>query len=482
MSAADTTSSPTDVASTLSADGHAHESATLNAIVAANRAVRVWTVVLDDDPTGTQTVRNVPVLTESCTDEDLQWALEQPGRTTFVLTNSRSVGEAAAEERTFEIVQRAVSLAHYNNLTPRIVSRSDSTLRGHFAAEVTAAHRALRMAGIRSEGTLFVPAFLEAGRVTANDVQWVRTAKGFIPAARTEYARDATFGYTEENLLRWVEERMGESGLAAVSLSLAELRAENGVELASNRIGGLRPDDVLVANAVSSCDLEVLMLGLTEQERRGRRPVIRCGPSFVRLCAGQHPSEPVTAGALAATSDHGIVVVGSHTALTNRQFNAAVQRHHLHVVELDADIIVHGSTGDYTAEIGRCAGEIVAALDSANTALRTSREVLTEGRGSALLTSKAIADALVQVVSRVAQKCAIGFLVAKGGITSSDIAVRALRVRRARVTGQVLPGTIPVWQLLDGIAPGLTYVVFPGNVGADDALAAVVTKLSNSNG
>jgi uncharacterized protein YgbK (DUF1537 family) len=70
------------------------------------------------------------------------------------------------------------------------------------------------------------------------------------------------------------------------------------------------------------------------------------------------------------------------------------------------------------------------------------------------------------------------YLIAKGGITSSDVATRGLGVKRAMVAGQLLPG-IPVWQLgAEARFPGLNYIVFPGNVGGPDALLAAVRKLT----
>jgi uncharacterized protein YgbK (DUF1537 family) len=70
------------------------------------------------------------------------------------------------------------------------------------------------------------------------------------------------------------------------------------------------------------------------------------------------------------------------------------------------------------------------------------------------------------------------FLVAKGGITSSDIATGGLGVRRAHVLGQLIPG-VPVWRLgAESRFPGMAYVVFPGNVGDDRALAEGMTRLA----
>ena len=382
---------------------------------------------------------------------------------------------------TFEAVHEAVLIAERKNLRIRVISRSDSTLRGHFAAEIAAAHSALRASGVQSQGTVFVPAFLEAGRVTVHDVQWVESPGGYVPAARTEFARDATFGYAEEDLLSWVEERVGWAGVST-SVSIDELRADDSVARVARRIGALGRDQIMVVNAAAARDLEVLMLSLLEQERNGQRPLIRSGPSFVRLAAGQGPAAPLAASQVGARSVSGLIVVGSHTALTTAQVQVATAAHRLTGVELKAAAIVGNDKRSNIREVDRCAREVLASLEAADVALCTSREVLTGEGNTPLLTSRAVADALVEVVARVVAKRELGFLVAKGGVTSSDMAARALAVRRARVAGQMLPGIIPVWQLLDGTCPGLTYVVFPGNVGDVGALTAVLAKLRDADG
>nr|GEX57316.1 ketose-bisphosphate aldolase, class-II [Tanacetum cinerariifolium] len=62
----------------------------------------------------------------------------------------------------------------------------------------------------------------------------------------------------------------------------------------------------------------------------------------------------------------------------------------------------------------------------------------------------------------------------QGGITSSDIATKALEAKRAKIVGQALAG-VPLWQLgPESRHPGVPYIVFPGNVGDSNALAKVV--------
>ena len=70
-----------------------------------------------------------------------------------------------------------------------------------------------------------------------------------------------------------------------------------------------------------------------------------------------------------------------------------------------------------------------------------------------------------------------GFVLAKGGITSADVGVKGLGIRKALVLGQIEPG-IPVWKALaESKFPNIPYIIFPGNVGEDETLKNAVKKL-----
>ena len=74
------------------------------------------------------------------------------------------------------------------------------------------------------------------------------------------------------------------------------------------------------------------------------------------------------------------------------------------------------------------------------------------------------------------------WVVAKGGITSHDVAVRGLRMRRAEVLGQLFPGTVSVFRPVDAApeAVGMPYVVFAGNVGNEETLAQAISIMSGN--
>lgn len=453
-----------------------------NAVLASirehNHTLGMWTLVLDDDPTGSQTIKDVPILGAHPSEDDLEWASRHPSRMTFVLTNSRAVDAATAKRLTYDSVVAAAKTAVRRGLRLRVLSRSDSTLRGHFATEILAVHGALAVAEVPAHGTVFVPAFLESGRITARDTQWVSVDGGFIPAAMTEFAADQTFGYTETNLIAWTDKQLEpHPRMPTTSISLESLRSRDGVRSVADTLQSLGAAQIAVANAVRAEDLEVLMLGLAEAEREGRNIVVRCGPSVVRVCAGQEEAAPITADDLPGAGGHGLIAVGSHTNLTNSQVEKAVADHRLTVVELDAAEVLD-DVERAEREIERAAAEVIKALRASDVLLRTSREVIHVGRETPLEVSVTIGKALVRSVKDILDVTPLSFLIAKGGITSSDVAHDALGFRKALVRGQMLPGKVPVWEVVEGRRTGLPFVIFPGNVGSTDALSAVIGKVS----
>ncbi len=316
--------------------------------------------VLDDDPTGTQSVHGVTVLTTWETGA-LRAALTHPSRTFFVLTNSRSRSrpEAAAISKT--IATRLADLADELGIGVQVLSRSDSTLRGHFPTEIDALQQGFDERGWRHDGVIICPCFLEVGRVTVDDVHWVRDGNQFVPAADTEFAADATFGYQSSNLRAWVEEKSnGAIPVAEVrSISLADIR--NG---GPRRVAELLQElagRAVVVNAASYADLEIFVLGLLEVEAAGLRFLYRTGPSFVRVRAGIEAKPVLGPGEIYRDGDRpgsGLVVVGSHAALSTRQLEAAMALGDLHPVELSVPHLLGAGRED---EIDRIVEEIAAA-------------------------------------------------------------------------------------------------------------------------
>jgi uncharacterized protein YgbK (DUF1537 family) len=439
-------------------------------------------VVLDDDPTGSQSVHDVPVLT-AWSVSDLSAAMEGPDRVIFVLTNSRSMAAPEAVGVIHEVATNLNEAAPHLVQQIRFVSRSDSTLRGHFPDE-TDELQAVASGGARPyNGVLLCPAFFEAGRVTIDDIHWTTVGDRLVPVGDTEFARDRAFGYTSSNLRDWVVEksggRIGRDDVASLSLSAIRLGGPPAVRDALAQLDG---GQTIVVNAAAYSDLEVVVLGLLEAESQGRRFICRTGPSFVRVRAGIHSRGPLKTSDLypdGARSGHGLVVVGSHTAQTSRQMAAATGHCVLAECEIQVPRLLQDDTA-FAAEVDRVITQVTAALRQQNVLLFTSRTVAPTSEAAGALTASArVSKALTAVVAGIVPRQPLRWLVAKGGITSSDLATRGLGVRAARVLGQIFPGMVSVWRLEIGgtNTVGMPYVVFPGNVGDDWALVRVLETL-----
>jgi uncharacterized protein YgbK (DUF1537 family) len=438
--------------------------------------------VLDDDPTGVQSVHGVPVLTTWAV-EDLRWALEQTSPTFFVLTNSRSFPEEQAVAMNQEIARNLSEAAAQAGVDFDVVSRSDSTLRGHYPAETDALAEALEEGGRGPDGLIICPAFFEAGRITVDDVHWVRQEGELIPAGQTEFAADHSFGYRSSDLKAWVEEKTGgrHNASEVLSVSLADLR-EGGPERVLELLKGVSGGRPVVLNAASHADFEVFVLGLLAAAEEGKRFLCRTGPSFLRARGGI--TEPKVLG----TEDlyrkrpkegHGLVLVGSYVPTTTRQLEAALALDGVRGVEISVLRLLE--PGGREAELERVTREVNDSLVSSEVVVYTSRELVTADKVglSNFEIGAAVSGALVEAMRRVDRALPLAFVVAKGGITSSDIATKGLEVRRAEVAGPLLPPAIvPVWILpAENDFPGLPYVIFPGNVGGPGSLAQAIEIL-----
>jgi uncharacterized protein YgbK (DUF1537 family) len=464
-------------------------------IRAGNAERRSIVVALDDDPTGSQTVHGVDIVTvldpaefASAMDGAIADGRVDAGTAEFfVLTNTRSVSEARAVATNREVAGELLRLAAERGLALELVSRSDSTLRGHVVAEPAALDAARReqSGGRGHDGVLFVPAFFEAGRITAGDTHWARVGEDFRPVGETEFARDATFGYTASDLREFLAERSGGALRAqdVHAVGLDDIRT-GGPDRVAELLAAVRDGAWVVVNATEYADLEVVALGLQAARERGQIFLHRCGPSWMQVLAGLDAAPPLTPERIAAAAkgSRGLVVVGSHVAQTSRQVERAVELADLAVVELDARRLVDTADAareDYLADVAR---QAAAALAERDVLLMTSRELVrTEDPAGSLRIANRVSDGLSAVVGRI-REAGLGWVVTKGGITSHEVAATGLGIRRARVEGQLFPGTVSMMRPL--VAPpavvGLPWVVFAGNVGDTDTLARVVTTMRGS--
>ncbi len=427
-------------------------------------------VVLDDDPTGTQTVHGVKVYMD-WSEGTLEGALQAADSAFYVSTNSRSLAPDEAESLAALIGRNLRDAARRLGAEVLVASRSDSTLRGHFPVEVSALASALYGA---VDGVILAPCFFEAGRYTVGDVQWVETAGELVEAHRTEFARDRAFGYRSSDLKEWVAEKSAGAipSSRVISIRLDLLRS-GGEDYVAEALARSKDGSPIIANAACYEDLEILAGAVARVESAGKRFIYRTAASFVKARAGIEDRPFLTREETQAGAGPGLVVVGSYIGKTTRQVKALLDAGLARGVELGVDELDDGRSAE--GEVARVAREAASVLSSGSSVAVYTSRTLRETSDS-IAAGKTVMSALCDAVRRIDARPS--WIVAKGGITSIEIARSALRAATAEVLGQIASG-VSVWRTGPPAVWGeVPYVVFPGNVGGDEALLDVVRALS----
>jgi uncharacterized protein YgbK (DUF1537 family) len=445
-------------------------------IAAENKASGRLLVVLDDDPTGSQAVHDVPILTRWDV-ADVAWAFGLDTPMVFILTNSRSLDQQSVATLITEILDVVDAVATTSGRRYSVMVRGDSTLRGHFPLETDIVTVEMTARGHHVRGVLLAPAFPESGRVTVHGVHYAMVGDAYLPVGQTDYARDATFGYRSSRLIDYVQERSGQRYLpdSLLSITIDDLRC-GGPDRVAEVLRSAPEGCVVACDAVSREDLDVLAAGQSAAESTGTLFVVRCGPSYVAARAGMRPTPPVKPPA-PPTGRHGLVVVGSHVALTGRQLARLREVPGISFLELDVERVLNGDTPGLVADV---TSEAVNRLTTGDVCLLTSRTRVDGPTPAASLEiARGVSTALVDSVAAIRSLVPLAWVVAKGGITSHDTAIRGLGIHRAMVAGQLFPGKTSLWTAVsdDGNPTAMSYVVFPGNVGDDGSLAEAVHLL-----
>lgn len=438
-------------------------------------------IVLDDDPTGIQTVHGVSVYTDWSV-ESIKAGFMEKNSLFYLLTNSRALTDNQTTKLHLELTRNVIHVANEIGKEFMIISRSDSTLRGHYPLETELVKQVIE-SWTRTviDGEIFFPFFKEGGRYTIGNIHFLEENEKLIPIGETEFAKDKSFGYKSSNLCDYLEEKTGGEYPAEniICISLESLRRMELDKIVS-QLCSVGDFNKIVVNAIDYIDVKVFCLALYRAMTMGRNYMIRCAASLIKVIGGIS-SIPLLTKKELIHIDHGtggLIVVGSYTNKTTKQLNQLRNLPNISFMEFNIDLILNKD--DLEREINRGVSFTENELsEGRSVVIYTKRTILTmdgESKEDILLRSVKISDAVCQVVSRIT--VTPNFIIAKGGITSSDIGVKALRVKRARVLGQVSPG-IPVWQTDAGSKfPDIPYIIFPGNVGKETTLREVVCTIT----
>jgi len=431
-------------------------------------------IILDDDPTGSQTVHSCLLLTrwDSAT---LKGALLDAAPLFFVLTNTRGMDAVRAADLTREVcrnLKTALDEAAAEGwlLNPIFVSRSDSTLRGHYPVETDVMADELGP----FDAHFLVPAFFEGGRITRDGVHYLMVDGVPVPTSETEFAKDSVFGYSTSYLPDYVEEKTG-GRIASRQVERFFLPCVRGDALP--RLRALKDSACCVVDAEVQADLNHFARQLKAAAGRGKRFLFRSAASLITALAGL-PAQPVPAEQM---SEHvrngkpGAVVIGSHVRKSTAQLAELLKEPGMVPIEIDVARLPAERAAQVVAACREAAQAHAAGRTPVIFTSRSERQFTSQAER--LDFGEAVSATLMDIVRGLPPT--LGFLISKGGITSNDVLSTGLALPAARVLGQVLAGCSVVRCPYDHPRyPGMPVVIFPGNVGDDCALATVWRRLA----
>ena len=437
-------------------------------------------VVLDDDPTGVQTVHDVSVYTD-WEEESIRKGFEEKEAMFFILTNSRSFSVEETTKVHQDIAARVAKVARELGQDFMIISRGDSTLRGHYPLETQLLADGLtKNEGVVIDGEIICPFFPEGGRYTMDNIHYVKEQENLVPAGMTEFAKDKTFGYKSSDLTEYVEEKTeGKYHKEdCITISLDELNALD-VQGIKDKLMSAQNMAKIIVNAVSYADLKVFCAALVLAMKAGKHYMARTAAAFTKVM-GRISDQPLLGRAQLEgdTKNGGIVLIGSHVKKTTDQLNCLKELDgQADFMEFQVNTVFEENGLEKEVEITVKAAE-EKILSGRTVVIYTSRQLLAPENMTPeekLHISVKISNAVTSIIGKLSVKPK--FIIAKGGITSSDVGTKALRVKKARVMGQVKKG-IPVWMTgEESKFPGMPYIIFPGNVGEVSTLKEIVEEL-----
>ena len=433
-------------------------------------------IVLDDDPTGSQTVHSCLLLMRWDVDT-LRLGLQDDSPIFFILTNTRALPPESAASVTREVCQNLKQALATENITDfLIVSRSDSTLRGHYPIETDAIAEELGT----FDAHFLVPAFFEGGRITRDSVHYLIIDGVPTPVHETEIARDSVFGYHHSYLPEYVDEKT-QGRISAESVTRFLLSDIRGGSL--ERLLQLSNNQCVVVDGETQRDLNCLAVDVLTAASEGKKFLFRSAASILTALAGlpPQPIAPENMAEYVRNGQPGAVIVGSHVKKTTQQLEKLLLAEGTQGIQVDVARLLN----DGGNESAKLLSEILAAAQAVHNAgktpvVYTSRQELTfKDVRTRLEFGVKVSSLLMDVVRGLPSD--IGFLISKGGITSNDVLSTGLCLNSARLLGQVLPGCSMVTTTSEhGQFPNLPVVLFPGNVGDADALVTIYQRLTKN--
>ena len=295
-------------------------------------------VVLDDDPTGVQTVHDISVYT-NWEKDTIRQGFKETNNLFYILTNSRGFTTEQTTEAHNAIAEVVDEVAKETGREYIFISRSDSTLRGHYPLETELLKvNYEKNTGKTIDGEILCPFFKEGGRFTVDNVHYVKYGEELIPANETEFAKDKTFGYTAATMPEYVEEKTkGEYKASDVTcISLEEIH-DMDIDGIQKKLMEVRDFNKIIVNAVDYADVKVFCVALYRAMAAGKVFMFRTAAAIVKVMGGVTDQPLLIREKMIVneTENGGIIVVGSHTDKTTRQVEELKKLTDVEFIELE---------------------------------------------------------------------------------------------------------------------------------------------------
>ncbi|KAL2786771.1 hypothetical protein BJX66DRAFT_328342 [Aspergillus keveii] len=368
----------------------------------------------------------------------------------FILTNSRALPPPEARALVSEALTNVAQAASITDQKFEVVLRSDSTLRGHFLEELESHNDTIGA----PDAWIFAPFFEPGGRFTIGDVHYVAEGDSLVPAAETPFAKDRSFGYKSSNLKEYVLEKAGDrfTQKDIISVTLEDIRVGD-LDAIATKLLSVPKGGIVIMNAATDQDMLLFCLALlgadefTVQKAHNLRFGYRTGASFVSSRLGIPRKDPIKPSQLqlaapnGATQTGGLIVAGSYVPKSSLQLETLIRRRGSALEVLTVDVpglLAEAASQPDIATTLRNSSALQHIIERTSTALQggkdvlvmTSRDLVTvDSTPSSTSTTRKltnleintlVAQSLVYILRNLSIRPR--YLLAKGGVTSSDAA------------------------------------------------------------
>ncbi len=444
-------------------------------------------VVIDDDPTGSQTVHDCLLLLKwDCS--TLVKGFESKSNLFFILANTRSLSEKDAKLIIEEICKnlKTVIASQFYEEEIIFISRGDSTLRGHNFLEPSALNSCLGP----FDATFHIPAFIEGKRLTINGAHFVDKT----PIDKTIFARDKIFGYETSNvknlLFQKSKSKLNLDDIQNIFLSDLEILNDEENNIIFKKLKDLKNNKHVIVDVENYSQIKKFSL-IIKKLTKQKKFLFRTAASFISSISEKNSvrhGETFFSNLRIRTKEKiflpGLVIVGSHVELSTIQLKNLLEISTCKPIELDVFEFFKISASENNQKKrnlfkNKFLKEIRFSFEQGKTpVLFTSRKFMSLDNSEQFNFYNSLAFFIAELVADL--KYEIGYLVSKGGITTNVILSDGLNADYVYLEGQILTGISVVTCSLKNDEK-LPIVTHPGNIGSKDSLVNIWKVLENKN-